>query len=63
MCLLLFSYPLFQPSSIAEFETDGEERTIAKIKKGIHAGFLRLDESMRQMPEVSWYQENDCHRC
>ncbi|KAK4305279.1 hypothetical protein Pmani_022838 [Petrolisthes manimaculis] len=43
----------FQPSSIAEFETDGEERTISKIKKGIHAGFLRLDEAMRQMPEVA----------
>ncbi|XP_063840100.1 protein phosphatase 1B-like isoform X4 [Scylla paramamosain] len=43
----------FLPSSIAEFETDSEERTINKIKKGIHAGFLRLDESMRQMPEVA----------
>lgn len=48
-------YFLFQPSSIAEFETDTEERTISKIKKGIHAGFLRLDESMRQMPEVRDY--------
>ncbi|XP_071550725.1 protein phosphatase 1B isoform X2 [Panulirus ornatus] len=43
----------FQPSSIAEFETESEEKTINKIKKGIHAGFLRLDESMRQMPEVA----------
>ncbi|XP_042240357.1 protein phosphatase 1B-like isoform X4 [Homarus americanus] len=42
----------FQASSIADFETETEEKTINKIKKGIHAGFLRLDESMRLMPEV-----------
>ncbi|KAG0725419.1 Protein phosphatase 1B [Chionoecetes opilio] len=43
----------FLPSSIAEFQTDTEERTTSKIKKSIHAGFLKLDESMREMPEVA----------
>ncbi|XP_042880762.1 protein phosphatase 1B-like isoform X1 [Penaeus japonicus] len=43
----------FQPQSIAKLAEENEETTINTIKKGIHAGFLRLDESMRQMPEVA----------
>lgn len=43
----------FQPSSIAKLVNESEDKTINIIKKGIHAGFLRLDESMRQMPEVA----------
>ena len=41
-----------QPSSIAKLASESEDKTIDSVKKGIHAGFLRLDESMRQMPEV-----------
>lgn len=43
----------FQPQSIAKLAEENEETTINTIKKGIHDGFLRLDESMRQMPEVA----------
>lgn len=43
----------FQPSCIAKLANESEDKTIDCIKKGIHAGFLKLDESMRQMPEVA----------
>ncbi|XP_076064925.1 protein phosphatase alphabet isoform X2 [Oratosquilla oratoria] len=42
----------FKAKALVNTESENEQKLIEIVKKGIHAGFLRLDESMRQMPEV-----------
>lgn len=45
---------MLQSGALARERIEAAEEDVDVVKQAIRTGFLKLDEAMRQMPEVSW---------